>query len=64
MLSWGRDMRTAVLLASALVGLVGTTAAHAQVFDLDADRVPVVELVNQIGPSSSPLLNDGDMTKL
>jgi phosphoserine phosphatase RsbU/P len=37
-------MRTAVFLASVLVGLVGTTAARAQVFDLDADRVPVVEL--------------------
>jgi hypothetical protein len=44
MLPWGRDMRTAVFLASVLVGLVGTTAARAQVFDLDADRMPVVEL--------------------
>ena len=44
MLPWGRDMRTAVFLASALVGLLGATAARAQVFDLDADRVPVVEL--------------------
>jgi hypothetical protein len=37
-------MRTAVLLASALGGLVGATAARARVFDLDTDRVPVVEL--------------------
>lgn len=40
----GRDRRTAVFLVSVFVGLVGATVARAQVFDLDTDRVPVVEL--------------------
>lgn len=44
MLPWGSDGRTTVFLTFALLGLMGTTAARAQVFDLDVDRVPVVEL--------------------
>ena len=44
MLPRGWDRRTTVFLTFALLGLMSTTAARAQVFDLDVDRVSMVEL--------------------
>jgi len=44
MLPRGWDRRTTVFLAFALLVLCGTTGARGQVFDLERDRVPMVEL--------------------
>ncbi len=44
MLPQGWDRRTIVLLTFAFLFVVSTKPAHAQVFDLDRDRVPMVEL--------------------